>query len=57
MRKLRMLVATLMMTLIMASPAYAINQVANIGGTVNINSFNTTTDEETTTVEGDARFF
>ena len=52
-----MLVATLMMTLIMASPAYAINQVANIGGTVNINSFNTTTDEETTTVEGDARFF
>ena len=52
MRKLKILVVTLMMTLMLASPAYAIAIVANIGGTVNINSNNNTTttneDNETT---------
>jgi hypothetical protein len=41
-------VVTLMMTVLMASPAYAVAIVANIGGTVNINSNNdtTTTNED-----------
>jgi hypothetical protein len=53
-RKLKILVVTLMMTVLMASPAYAVAIVANIGGTVNINSNNDTTttneDNETTTL-------
>ncbi len=52
MRKLKILVVTLMMTLLMASPAYAIAIVANIGGSVCIDCDTTTTEEtETTTVE------
>ena len=52
MRKLKILVVTLVMTLLMASPSYAAI-VINQFGTVNINSNNTTTNEETetTTVE------
>jgi hypothetical protein len=51
-RKLKLLMVTLMMTLLMASPAYA-DVIINQFGTVNINSNNETTREnnETTTVE------
>jgi hypothetical protein len=51
-KKLKILVATLMMTLLMASPSYAAI-VINQFGTVNINSNNETTREnnETTTVD------
>jgi hypothetical protein len=56
-RKLKILVVTLMMTLLMASPAYAAI-IINQFGTVNINSNNTTTNEETneenTTLEDSA---
>ena len=45
MRKLKLLVVTLIMTLVMASPAYAAI-VINQFGTVNINSNNDTTTEE-----------
>ena len=34
MRKLKLLVVTLVMTLLMASPSYAVAIVANIGGSV-----------------------
>jgi hypothetical protein len=49
-RKLKILVVALMMTLLTASPAYAVI-VINQFGTVNINSNNTTENNETTTVE------
>jgi hypothetical protein len=44
-RKLKILVVTLVMTLLMASPSYAAI-VINQFGTVNINSNNDTTSEE-----------
>jgi hypothetical protein len=49
-RKLKILVVALMMTLLTASPAYAV-VVINQFGTVNINSNNTTENNDTTTVE------
>jgi hypothetical protein len=53
-RKLKLLVATLMMTLMMASPAYAVAIVANIGGSVCIDCDTTTTtteEDNSTTVD------
>ena len=55
-RKLKILLATLAMTLLMASPALAADLIVNIGGSVctncTINSNNdTTTNEENTTVD------
>ena len=54
MRKLKILVVTLVMTLLMASPSYAVAIVANIGGSVCIDCDTTTTttteeDNDTTT--------
>ena len=46
MRKLKLLVVTLVMTLLMASPSYAVAIVANIGGSVCIDCDTTTTEED-----------
>jgi hypothetical protein len=46
-RKLKILVVTLVMTLLMASPSYAVAIVANIGGSVCIDCDTTTTTETT----------
>jgi hypothetical protein len=58
-RKLKLLVVTLMITLMMASPAYAAI-VINQFGTVNINSNNDTTttreDNDTTNVRNSLIF-
>ena len=59
MRKLKILVVTLMMTVLMASPAYAVAIVANIGGSVCIDCDTTTTtneDNETTTLRDSVIF-
>jgi hypothetical protein len=46
-RRLKILVVTLVMTLLMASPSYAVAIVANIGGSVCIDCDTTTTTETT----------
>jgi hypothetical protein len=50
-RKLKLLVVTLVMTLLMASPSYAVAIVANIGGSVCIDCDTTTTRTTETTEE------
>jgi hypothetical protein len=50
-RKLKILVVTLVMTLLMASPSYAVAIVANIGGSVCIDCDTTTTRTTETTEE------
>jgi hypothetical protein len=55
-RKLKILVVTLVMTLLMASPSYAVAIVANIGGSVCIDCDTTTTtteEDNSTNVGGD----
>jgi hypothetical protein len=52
-RKLKILVVTLVMTLLMASPSYAVAIVANIGGSVCIDCDTTTTTRTTETTEED----
>ena len=55
MRKLKILVVTVVMTLLMASPSYAAI-VINQFGTVNINSNNDTTTEEDNSTNINGRF-
>jgi len=54
-RKLKILVVTVMMTLLMASPSYAVAIVANIGGSVCIDcdteTTRTTEEDNSTTIE------
>jgi hypothetical protein len=61
-RKLKILVVTLVMTLLMASPSYAVAIVANIGGSVCIDCDTTTTttteeDNETNTARNRSVIF
>jgi hypothetical protein len=61
-RKLKVLVVTLVMTLLMASPSYAVAIVANIGGSVcidcdtEVNRTTETTEEDNSTTIEDSIF-